>query len=228
MWCAVEVDGIVKFRPLYGARSSSSTLSLGFAGFYNQLFDVGASRPRTGPREGRGEGERGAGAPVVERLRRRRQNMFPSDAHPGRVVASQGEEGYGRNGVDKSLVPAGKRSGDGGLIWRGKEGESRGMGLPRRDEGRSADGRHGKEREKKSSKLGCGRNGMSSPAIYRRRGAVVNGGSGGGRRLGHGDGGAKGEVMAPALFVHWSAVEARTRGGRGTVGRRRRTDTERR
>jgi hypothetical protein len=40
------------------------------------------------PREGRREGERGAGAPVVERLRRRRQNMFLSDAHLGRVVAS--------------------------------------------------------------------------------------------------------------------------------------------
>jgi hypothetical protein len=40
------------------------------------------------PREGRREGERGAGAPVVERLLRRRKNMFPSDAHPGRVVAS--------------------------------------------------------------------------------------------------------------------------------------------
>uniref|UniRef100_A0A0D3H0Z2 Uncharacterized protein n=1 Tax=Oryza barthii TaxID=65489 RepID=A0A0D3H0Z2_9ORYZ len=39
------------------------------------------------PREGRREGERGAGAPVVDRLRRRRQNMFPSDAHPGRVLA---------------------------------------------------------------------------------------------------------------------------------------------
>jgi hypothetical protein len=42
---------------------------------------------------------------------------------------------------------------------------------------------------------------------------VVNGGSGGGRRLGHGDGGAKGEVMAPALYSDWMSMAARTRGG---------------
>ncbi len=34
----------------------------------------------------------------------------------------------------------------------------------------------GDEREGWSSRLGCGRDGMSSPAIYRRRGAVVHGG----------------------------------------------------
>uniref|UniRef100_A0A0E0P602 DUF834 domain-containing protein n=1 Tax=Oryza rufipogon TaxID=4529 RepID=A0A0E0P602_ORYRU len=60
---------------------------------------------------------RGAGAPVMERSRRRWPSVFPSDAHPGKVVASRGKEGDGRNGVDKTLVPAGL-CGGGDELWR--------------------------------------------------------------------------------------------------------------
>uniref|UniRef100_A0A0E0CCV3 DUF834 domain-containing protein n=1 Tax=Oryza meridionalis TaxID=40149 RepID=A0A0E0CCV3_9ORYZ len=82
----------------WGVGSSTSTLGLGFAGLYNQRFDVGDSKPRTEPREDRGEAEWGSGAPVARRLRRRRRVVFPSDAHPGRVVSGREEEGCGRNG----------------------------------------------------------------------------------------------------------------------------------
>jgi hypothetical protein len=40
--------------------------------------------------------------------------VFPSDAHPGRVVASQGEKGDGRNGDGQKLAPAGLGSNGGG------------------------------------------------------------------------------------------------------------------
>uniref|UniRef100_A0A0E0FG43 Uncharacterized protein n=1 Tax=Oryza nivara TaxID=4536 RepID=A0A0E0FG43_ORYNI len=40
-----EAPTVVRIEA-WGARSSTSTLGLGFAGLYNQRFDVGASKPR--------------------------------------------------------------------------------------------------------------------------------------------------------------------------------------
>nr|ABA98584.2 hypothetical protein LOC_Os12g31290 [Oryza sativa Japonica Group] len=67
-----------------------------------------AARGWKAPLEAERRERRGVGAPVVERLRRRRQNMFPSDAHPGRVTVGRGSERGGWNGAGKSSAPAAK------------------------------------------------------------------------------------------------------------------------
>uniref|UniRef100_A0A0D9YQL1 Uncharacterized protein n=1 Tax=Oryza glumipatula TaxID=40148 RepID=A0A0D9YQL1_9ORYZ len=47
---------------------------------------------------------RGAGAPVMERPRRRWPSVFPSDTHPGKWSPSEGVRGGGRNGDGRSLA----------------------------------------------------------------------------------------------------------------------------
>jgi hypothetical protein len=69
---------------------------------------------------------------------------------------------------------------------------------------------------------------MSSPAIYRRRGAVMNGGFGGEGEEEYGAGGVEEKKTAPASLLHWPAMTACTRGDFGNVGRRRRANTARR
>uniref|UniRef100_A0A0E0P974 Uncharacterized protein n=1 Tax=Oryza rufipogon TaxID=4529 RepID=A0A0E0P974_ORYRU len=72
---------------------------------------------------GREEGERGAGSPVVGRWEFRWEMVFPSSAHPGRVVEGGGRERDGRNGGDKSSAPAIREGGGGGLSQGGGRGE---------------------------------------------------------------------------------------------------------
>uniref|UniRef100_A0A0E0C1N6 Uncharacterized protein n=1 Tax=Oryza meridionalis TaxID=40149 RepID=A0A0E0C1N6_9ORYZ len=105
-----EAPTVVRIKA-WGGRRSTSTLGLGFAGLYNQRFDVGALWTANVPMEGHEqhrEGERqGAGAPVAGRRRRRRWNVFPRVAQPGKVVAGKGSERGGRNGAAKNSAPAG-------------------------------------------------------------------------------------------------------------------------
>uniref|UniRef100_A0A0E0IGM8 Uncharacterized protein n=1 Tax=Oryza nivara TaxID=4536 RepID=A0A0E0IGM8_ORYNI len=103
----MEVEGIVKLRPLYASRRGVPGAALRpwvwvLPGFTTNGPTSGI--PNTEERE-----RRGAGAPVVERLRRRRQNMFPSDAHPGNQSASEGNKRGGRNGDGRSSTVATKR-----------------------------------------------------------------------------------------------------------------------
>jgi hypothetical protein len=74
-----------------------------FCFFFLRLF---FSLPHSEPREERGEGKRGVGSPVAGRRRRRRRNVFPSDAHPEKRSASEGNKGGGRNGDGRSSTPA--------------------------------------------------------------------------------------------------------------------------
>uniref|UniRef100_A0A0E0PC71 DUF834 domain-containing protein n=1 Tax=Oryza rufipogon TaxID=4529 RepID=A0A0E0PC71_ORYRU len=59
---------------------------------------------------------RGAGTLVVERLRRRRQNMFPSDAHPGRVGGDRNGDGNSLLRQQEEVAVMGKGKGK-GVKW---------------------------------------------------------------------------------------------------------------
>uniref|UniRef100_A0A0E0B074 Uncharacterized protein n=1 Tax=Oryza glumipatula TaxID=40148 RepID=A0A0E0B074_9ORYZ len=117
----MEVEGIVKLRPLYASRRGVPGAALlpwvwvlpGFT---------------TNERKGR----RGAGFPAAERRRRRRLVVFPGVAHLGRALAGQGGERRGRNGEHKGLVRPIKRGDGGYLFWTGKGRRSEEMDSPRR------------------------------------------------------------------------------------------------
>uniref|UniRef100_A0A0D3ETU5 Uncharacterized protein n=1 Tax=Oryza barthii TaxID=65489 RepID=A0A0D3ETU5_9ORYZ len=56
--------------------------------------------------------------------------VFPSNAHPERVVEGGGRERDGRNGGNKSSVPAIREGGGGGLSQGGGRGERGKMESP--------------------------------------------------------------------------------------------------
>uniref|UniRef100_A0A0E0A9V3 Uncharacterized protein n=1 Tax=Oryza glumipatula TaxID=40148 RepID=A0A0E0A9V3_9ORYZ len=58
--------------------------------------------------------------------------VFPSNAHPGRVVEGGGRKRGGRNSGDKSSASAIREGGGGGLSQSGGKGERGKMESPRR------------------------------------------------------------------------------------------------
>uniref|UniRef100_A0A0D9Y8T2 Uncharacterized protein n=1 Tax=Oryza glumipatula TaxID=40148 RepID=A0A0D9Y8T2_9ORYZ len=58
--------------------------------------------------------------------------VFPSNAHPGKVVEGGGREGDGRNGRSKSSDRPIREGGGGGLTQCGGRGERGKMESPRR------------------------------------------------------------------------------------------------
>uniref|UniRef100_A0A0E0AIK1 Uncharacterized protein n=1 Tax=Oryza glumipatula TaxID=40148 RepID=A0A0E0AIK1_9ORYZ len=136
--------------------------------FFSLLFSF---QPGTEEREG------GAGAPVVERPRRRRLSVIPRIKHPGRVEEGRGREEDDRNGGDKSTAPATKEGGCGGWFRRGKRGErgKNGFAGGRQIDGEEIDRwrrRPDLAGEREFEELGFGEGNGVSLAIYRQGEAV--------------------------------------------------------
>uniref|UniRef100_A0A0E0I7W5 Uncharacterized protein n=1 Tax=Oryza nivara TaxID=4536 RepID=A0A0E0I7W5_ORYNI len=76
------------------------------------------------PCNSREKERRGAGAPMVERPRRRRPSVLPDNAHPGKWSPSEGERRPERQ-VEELLFGC-KGGGYGGLMeWIGKRGKGK-------------------------------------------------------------------------------------------------------